>query len=163
MNANLQTILFGVLCLFVFLNMFWMIRMHVRLQRFFMGKKARDLEDTIEILENNISKLKTFKEKTEIELENINRKLRKSIRGLETLRFNPFPDQGSNQSFAISLLNEEGDGVVISSLYARDRVSVFAKPIKKNVSLYELTDEEKEVLVKAEVNKTIKEENKNEE
>ncbi len=162
MNANLQTILLGVFCLFVFLNMFWMIRMHVRLQRFFMGKKARDLEDTIEILEHNISKLKTFKEKTEIELENVNKKLRKSIRGLETLRFNPFPDQGSNQSFAISLLNEEGDGVVISSLYARDRVSVFAKPIKKNVSLYELTDEEKEVLAKAEVIKTIKEENKNE-
>lgn len=162
MNANLQTILLGVFCLFVFLNMFWMIRMHVRLQRFFMGKKARDLEDTIEILEHNISKLKTFKEKTEIELENVNKKLRKSIRGLETLRFNPFPDQGSNQSFAISLLNEEGDGVVISSLYARDRVSVFAKPIKKNVSLYELTDEEKEVLTKAEVIKTIKEENKNE-
>lgn len=163
MNANLQTIIFGVLSFFVLLNIFWMIRMHIRLQRFFMGKKARDLEDAIEILENNISKLKTAKEITEIELENINQKLRKSIRGLETLRYNPFPDQGSNQSFAISLLNEEGDGVVISSLYARDRVSVFAKPIKKHASIYELTDEEKDVLAKAKVVKMIKEENNNEE
>lgn len=163
MNANLQTIIFGVLSFFVLLNIFWMIRMHIRLQRFFMGKKARDLEDAIEILENNISKLKTAKEITEIELENINQKLRKSIRGLETLRYNPFPDQGSNQSFAISLLNEEGDGVVISSLYARDRVSVFAKPIKKHASIYELTDEEKDVLSKAKVVKKIKEENNNEE
>ena len=116
-----------------------------------MGKKARDLEDTIEVLENNISKLKISKDRTEAELEVINQKLRKSIRGLETVRFNPFPDQGSNQSFAISLLNEDGDGVVISSLYARDRVSVFAKPVKKHASLYELTDEEIEVLKKAQV------------
>jgi hypothetical protein len=70
---------------------------------------------------------------------------------LETIRFNPFPDQGSNQSFAIGLLNEEKDGVVISSLYSRERMSVFAKPIKNGKSDYELTQEEKEALQKAEV------------
>ena len=78
-------------------------------------------------------------------------KLRKSIRGLETIRFNPFPDQGSNQSFAIGMLNEEGDGVVLSSLYSRDRMSVFAKPIKNSKSEYELSAEEKNALQKAKV------------
>ena len=81
----------------------------------------------------------------------LNEKLRKSIRGLETVRFNPFADQGSNQSFAIGMLNEEGDGVVLSSLYSRERMSVFAKPIKNNKSEYELTAEEKEALKRAEV------------
>ena len=82
----------------------------------------------------------------------LNEKLRKSIRGLDILRFNPFPDQGSNQSFAIGMLNEDKDGIVISSLYSRERMSVFAKPIKNGKSEYELSDEEKEVLKKAEVN-----------
>jgi hypothetical protein len=77
------------------------------------------------------------------------RKLKKSIRGFETIRFNPFKDQGGNQSFAIAFLNDEGDGVVISSLYSRDRTSVFAKPIKKMASEFELTEEEKEALNKA--------------
>ena len=67
------------------------------------------------------------------------------------MRFNPFPDQGSNQSFAIGMLNEEGDGVVFSSLYSRDRMSVFAKPIKNNKSEYELSDEERKVLDRAKV------------
>lgn len=156
MNANLQIILFGVVGFFILANIVWMIRTHIRLQRFFMGKKAKDLEDTIEILENNITKLKLSKDRTERELEIINQKLRKSIRGLETIRFNPFPDQGSNQSFAISFLNEDKDGVVISSLYSRDRMSVFAKPVKKGVSLYELTDEEREVLAKAEIKDNAK-------
>jgi hypothetical protein len=35
---------------------------------------------------------------------------------------------------------------VISSLYSRDRVSVFSKPLKKFESNFELTEEEKEVI-----------------
>lgn len=116
-----------------------------------MGKKAKDLEDTLIHLEDEVKNLTLAKNKIEAELVIVNQKLRKSIRGLETIRFNPFPDQGGNQSFAISMQNEEGDGVVISSLYARERMSVFAKPIKKGNSTYELTDEEREVINKAKV------------
>ena len=49
------------------------------------------------------------------------------------------------------MLNEEGDGVVFSSLYSRDRMSIFAKPVKNNNSEYELTSEEKQALEKAKV------------
>ena len=96
--------------------------------------------------------LKIYEENIEKEIMHINAKLRKSVRGLETIRFNPFPDQGSNQSFAIGMLNEDGDGLVMSSLYSRERMSVFAKPIKGGKSEYELSAEEKEALKKAEVN-----------
>ena len=95
--------------------------------------------------------LKNARNDIEKEIVVINSKLKKSIRGVETIRFNPFPDQGSNQSFAIGILNEENDGVVISSLYSRDRMSVFAKPVKNGKSEYELSSEEKEALVKAKV------------
>ncbi len=129
----------------------WAFTTEKRLKRFFLGKKAKDLEDTILILEEEISRLKVAKETTEKDISLINSKLRKSIRGLETIRFNPFPDQGSNQSFAIGMLNEDGDGVVISSLYSRERMSIFAKPVQNKKSTYELTTEEKEALNKAEV------------
>ena len=49
------------------------------------------------------------------------------------------------------MLDEEGDGLVISSLYSRERMSIFAKPIKNNKSEYELSMEEKEALSKAKV------------
>ncbi len=122
-----------------------------RLKRFFLGKKAKDLEDTILSLQNEIKDLQKYKEKTERELSGVQSRLKKSIRGLETIRFNPFPDQGGNQSFAIGLLNEEGDGVVLSSLYSRERMSIFAKPVRGGKSTYELTAEEKEALAKAKV------------
>ena len=156
MNIKLDNIFF--LAFFVFIGIaiivgvIWIIMTEQRLKRFFMGKTAKDLEDTITALGNDIAQLKKAKENTEKDITMINTKLRKSIRGLETVRFNPFPDQGGNQSFAIGLLNEDGDGVVFSSLYSRERMSVFAKPIKNNKSEYELTAEEKEALKKAEVN-----------
>ena len=155
MNTKLDNIVFLAFFILVGIailsGVFWTVKMEKRLKRFFVGKKAKDLEDTIATLEDDITNLKSAKEKTEKELIEINQKLKKSIRGLETVRFNPFPDQGSNQSFAIGMLNEDSDGVVFSSLYSRERMSIFAKPIKNGKSEYELTEEEKEALKKAEV------------
>jgi len=140
---------FTVLAIIV--GVIWIFSTEKRLKRFFLGKKGKDLEDTLIALEDNIIKLNSAKEKIETELNVINQKLRKSVRGVETIRFNPFPDQGSNQSFAIGIMNEDKDGVVISSLYSRERMSIFAKPIKGGKSEYELTEEEKDALKKAEV------------
>jgi len=156
MNIKLDNI--ALLAFFVFIGIavifgiFWAISTEKRLKRFFLGKKAKDLEDTIILLEADIAKLKKAKEESEKSIIEINTKLKKSIRGLETLRFNPFPDQGSNQSFAVGMLDENGDGVVMSSLYSRERMSIFAKPVKGGKSEYDLTEEEKEVLQKAKVN-----------
>ncbi len=151
MNTKLEITFFVFILVLVLLHTLWIMNTEKRLKRFFIGKKGKDLEDNLVTLEENIDELKKAKENTEKELRFINTKLKKSIRGLETIRFNPFPDQGSNQSFAIGMLNEEGDGVVISSLYSRDRMSIFAKPIKNKQSEHELSVEEKEALEKADV------------
>ena len=151
MNTKLEIAFFVLTAISILLVLFWILTTEKRLKRFFLGKKAKDLEDTIISLQNDIAELKKSKDAAVKEIEVINAKLRKSIRGLETIRFNPFPDQGSNQSFAIGMLNEDGDGVVISSLYARERMSVFAKPIKNSKSEYELSDEEKEAIQKAKI------------
>lgn len=66
------------------------------------------------------------------------------------VRFNPFNDLGGDQSFILVLLDEQQNGVVVTSLHSRDRTRVYAKPIKNgqgdNVSL---SREEKLAIVKA--------------
>jgi hypothetical protein len=151
MNIKLQIVFFAVAAVAIAFLLGWIVITEKRLKRFFLGKKGKDLEDTIAALGSDIAELKKSKVDAEKEIAIMQAKLRKSIRGLETVRFNPFPDQGGNQSFAIGMLNEDGDGVVFSSLYSRERMSVFAKPVKKGVSEYELTAEEKETLQKAKV------------
>lgn len=153
MNTKLQIFFLVLFGIFFLIEAIWIIKTENRLKRFFVGKKAKNLEEVIFTLKEEIEKLQIEKEKVGKELISLNAKLKKSIRGLEVIRFNPFTDQGSNQSFAISMLNEDNDGVVLSSLYSRERMSIFAKPIKAGKSEYELTKEEREVLQKSEVNK----------
>ena len=151
MDIKLQIVFFVSTAISILIGAIWVFTTEKRLKRFFLGKKAKDLEDTIVSLEQDIVDLKSAKASIQKEVAVINTKLKKSICGLETVGFNPFPDQGSNQSFAIGMLNEDGDGVVFSSLYSRERMSVFAKPIKNNKSEYELSAEEKEALEKAKI------------
>jgi hypothetical protein len=153
MNIKLQIFFLVLIGIIFLIEAIWILKTENRLKRFFVGKKAKNLEDVIFNLKEEIEKLQVSKNYAEKEIIYINEKLKKSIRGLEIVRFNPFADQGSNQSFAIGMLDGDNDGVILSSLYSRERMSVFAKPIKNGKSKYELTKEEKEVLKKAEVNK----------
>jgi hypothetical protein len=126
----------------------WIIILERRIGRLIAGKNGASLEDAINKNQQSIDELFQFRKAVEVEMNNLDVRIKKKIHGAKTLRFNPFAGTGSggNQSFATALLNEEGDGVVISSLYSREKVSVFAKPIKGRASEFELTEEEREVL-----------------
>ena len=65
------------------------------------------------------------------------------------LRFNPFRDAGGDQSFAVAIADQEGNGVVISSLHSRDVTRVYGKPLAGWESPYPLTEEEEQAIKKA--------------
>jgi hypothetical protein len=150
MIAN-NTIILYILIFVIAILIAWVVKTEIRIRKIFAGKKGGDLENVISLLLQDIEKLQKSGDQTNLNIKQIEQKLKTSIRGLETVRFKPFKDSGSNQSFAIALINEEGDGVIISSLYSRERMSIFAKPIKKYSSEYELTQEEKDVLSKVKI------------
>ncbi|HEY4715150.1 MAG TPA: DUF4446 family protein [Candidatus Paceibacterota bacterium] len=145
-NTN---IMIYALTILVLVLLGWLIKNEIRMKRLMAGKKASDLEEVLMTLVKDLDGLQKSKNKIETDINKIEDRLRKSIRGLSTVRFNPFKDSGGNQSFAIALLNDDGDGVIISSLYSRERMSVFAKPVKSHVSEYDLTKEESEALTSA--------------
>lgn len=129
----------------------FLVRIEMRLNKILRGKRAETLEDSIALIENDIKTLKNFKQEMSEYLAGVEKRVGKSIQGVGTVRFNAFKGEGTggNQSFATGLLSEKGDGVVLSSLYSRDHVSIFAKPIKNGKSEYEMTEEEREALEKA--------------
>lgn len=126
----------------------YIVKLDRKLKKFLIGKDAKTLEDSILSAKDNIDKLNTFQKEVVSHFTNVEKRLNRSIQAVETLRFNPFKGtgDGGNQSFSTALLNQNGDGVVLSSLYSRDRISVFSKPIAKFQSSFELTEEEAEVL-----------------
>ena len=120
-----------------------------RFGRLALGR-AGSFEETISILTRDTKELKKFRVELEQYLKFAEARLQGSVRGIGVVRFNPFGTTiGGNQSFAVALLDEKRSGVVLSTLYARDRVGVYAKPIEHGASTFELTGEENEALEKA--------------
>ena len=71
------------------------------------------------------------------------------VQHVSVVRFNPFGDKGSDQSFAIAVLNDHTDGFVLSCLQSRVDVKIYAKPIRGGQSTYTLSPEEKDAIARA--------------
>ena len=123
----------------------------LRLRRFLVSVDARNIDDSLQSVSSELGELKTFRDELEKYLATVEKRLKKSVQSVHTVRFNPWSGtgEGGAQSFATAFLDENGDGVVISSLYARDHVSIFGKPLKKHSSEHELSKEEQKAVEEA--------------
>jgi hypothetical protein len=65
------------------------------------------------------------------------------------VRFNPFPDAGGNQSFALALLDESDDGVIVSSLHSRTGTRIYAKAVTNGKADTSLSAEEQQAIDEA--------------
>ena len=146
-----ETIALYIVGAVVLILIVWIIRLERKLRKLLGGSSAKNIEDSISHIRKEVESLDEFRKQSEEYLKIVENRLRQSIQGVETVRFNPFrgTGDGGNQSFSTVFLNEKGDGVVLSSLYSRERVSIFSKPLSNFQSEYELSGEEKEVLKRA--------------
>jgi hypothetical protein len=104
------------------------------------------------VLEQHVSDVRTATTRVE-ELDTVARRVERSSRShlqrVGFLRYNPFRDAGGDQSFALALADQDGNGVVISSLHSRDVTRVYGKALVAWESVYPLTEEEKQAIDKA--------------
>jgi hypothetical protein len=132
----------------------WIVRLEVKMRRLLRGGDGKSLEEIINEAHKSIAELQEFRLDSIEYFKNVESRLRRSVQSVEMIRFNPFKGEGvgGNQSFCTAFVSEKGDGAIISSLYSRDRVSIFCKPLVSFESSFELSDEEKEVLETAKKN-----------
>lgn len=141
-EASSNPILSGLIVLvsFTLIQDFFLFRRFRKLMR---GGDGSSLEGSIRSLITRTELLEAHAKKTEEALNNLDSRLQGSIRGVAVKRFDPFQNSGGQQSFATALLDEAGDGVVLSGIHARDGVRVYSKEVKKFVSERELSEEER--------------------
>lgn len=144
-----ESIVIAGLLVLIFILLGWIVILELRLQKVFRGKKAIDLEAVIGDVGKALDEIYSISTTEQNRLRLLEKKVSRSLGKFHTIRFNPFKDQGGNQSFATCLMDDEGNGVVISSLYSRDKVSVYAKPLEKYTSAYELIEEEEQAIAQA--------------
>lgn len=135
--------------LLTIITLIYTTSLHIKIKKFTKGKDAKSLESLISECVSGINEIQKRNEVIAEHALQLDERISNAIRNIQTIRYKAFEINGSNQSFSIALLNEKGNGVIISSLHHNDRVSTFAKPVEKYESTYDLTDEEKEVLKKS--------------
>lgn len=139
-----------VILIFVWLSIltFFLVKMFRSWKEIF-SSGTQNLE---KVLKNELKDIKKIQELLEDAFEKI-KKLKiisdKTIQKVGIVRFNPFQDMGSDQSFSVALLDSENNGVVITSLFSRSGTRIYAKPIENKQSKYQLIDEEIEAIRKA--------------
>jgi hypothetical protein len=72
-----------------------------------------------------------------------------SVRRVALLRYDAFEDVGGRLSFSCAMLDEQGTGVVITSINGRQETRVYAKPVTARTSSYNLSTEEEEAIRQA--------------
>lgn len=75
--------------------------------------------------------------------------LQQTLRRVGLHRFDAFANVGGQQSFSLALLDDTNSGVILSGLYSRQDMRVYAKPIVRGRSEVSLTPEEQRALSEA--------------
>ena len=110
-------------------------------------------EDLMKVLEEHFSRVEDLEQLATIiqqDIEGIKSEGLTHIQRVGLLRFNPFDETGGNQSFALALLNDSGDGVVLSSLHSREATRIYGKPVQGFLEGgFEFSVEEKQAVAAA--------------
>ncbi len=65
------------------------------------------------------------------------------------VRYNAFDDVGSDLSFALALVNAEGDGIVVSSIYSREDTRTYGKAVTGFKPVVDASPEERSAIERA--------------
>lgn len=146
-----------LLALIVFINInIKLAKMNKRYRKMMTGMEGTNLES---LLMAHIKEVREAMEKVE-ETQNCCKKIEESlqycVQKIGMVRFNAFEDTGSDLSFALALLDERDNGVVVSTIYGRNECRTYAKPVVNRQSQYFLTEEEKAALAQASNKNTLK-------
>ena len=93
-------------------------------------------------LERAIRALHATDKRQQVEIEG-------SVRNVALLRYDAFEDVGGRLSFSCAMLDEQGSGVVLTSINGRQETRVYAKPVTGGVSVHNLSLEEEEAIRRA--------------
>ena len=78
-----------------------------------------------------------------------------AISHIGLVRFDAFDDTGGAQSFALALIDDDGDGIVLSSLHSRQTTRLYVKSIRRGVADAPLSDEEVQAMKNAGIAPTV--------
>lgn len=124
-------------------------RLSRRIQGLTRGEDGRSLESILDAHLEKVHGLSRDVERLATRSAVQEAGLQRAYQRVGLVRFNPYEDTGGNQSFALALLDANGDGLLISSLHGRASTRVYAKAVKGGKAEVAVSGEEAQALRQA--------------
>jgi Protein of unknown function (DUF4446) len=108
--------------------------------------------DLVAILSSWAKRLEDVNARVEIvnaDHKRLSELVRRAVQRFHIVRYDAFEDMGGRMSFSAALLDDHGDGVVITSINGRTETRTYAKAVRNLASDHNLSDEEGEAIAGA--------------
>lgn len=140
-------ILFILLSVWIPILSVLLFRMIGHYNRLTAGITKSGLKDVLEaILTSHRQSQKKINDIEEV-LRQVSREGKRHIARIGVVRFNPFHDTGGSQSFTMAFLDSEDNGVVMTSLFARNGHRWYVKEVRAGTGKdFELSKEEQSAI-----------------
>jgi len=116
-----------------------------------LGGGSAKATDRMSTMERELADLIQARTLFASRLDELERIARVEVPRIGFLRYNAFSDVGSDLSYALALLNREGDGVVVSSVWSREETRTYGKAVNKFAAAVDLSKEERDAIERARV------------
>lgn len=100
-------------------------------------------------LQARVRRLEAHRPAGESDVAALRQEIASSLRHVAVVRYDAFGDMGGRLSFSAALVDDSGDGLVISSIHARGESRTYAKGLVAGKSDTTLTPEEQQALAAA--------------
>ncbi|MCS7192843.1 MAG: DUF4446 family protein [Armatimonadetes bacterium] len=140
----------------IFVLTIWLLVLSLKLKRLMRlfnrllpKGSERSLDRLLEELLIKQEENRTFLASLDNRVEQLHLLLQGCLQRVGLVRFDAFGDVSGQQSFSVALLDNRGNGVVVTSLFGRTESRCYAKPIIQFNSPHRLSEEEKTAIRKA--------------
>lgn len=147
--SNELIILIGVNFLIILILFFMILsskkkikKLKNKYHKFMNGLSGANIEEVLEDCIDKTNGVIGKNKELEYQLNTIKRNMYYCVQKIGVVRYNAFDNVGSDLSFSIALMDNNDDGVVLSSLYSRESSSTYAKPLSGGKSKHALSAEE---------------------
>lgn len=145
-GLSLATIITLVLTIYAMVQFRHARRMY---KTFMTGTESQNLESHLLEVVSRVKTLEDDRSAQAKTLRDLDRRLSYALQRVGMVRFNAFSDAGGELSYAVALLDSEGNGVVTSSIYGRAEARVYAKSVIRGKSSFNLSQEEESAIAQA--------------
>jgi len=119
-----------VLLILILVLLFQVWRLTSHYNHLTQDVSSAPLMQILERIQKNLSQHEKKLLHQEKKLTSLRHRLRQTLQRVVLQRFNPFSHTGGKQSFILAFLDEDDNGVMITSLHSRENTRFYVKSIK---------------------------------